>query len=124
MPSWPQRAIRTLLGRPRTKAIDDNLARADYNERLRTTYGNRAAIFDLAAAESTYPSGRRNLFRWNEREFAALIQRYSNDGRHLGPEGRRVVAAALLKFLVHQSERGANTSNASSSLESRISETA
>jgi hypothetical protein len=124
MPSWPQRAIRTLLGRPRAKAIDDNLARADYNERLRATYGDNAVIFDLAAAQSTYPSGRRNVYRWDKREFSALIPRYSNDGRHLGPHGRRRVAAALLQFLAHQGERLSTAGSARSSNGSTIAEPA
>jgi hypothetical protein len=112
MPSWPQRALRTLLAKPRTKAIDDNLARAEYNRRMRDLLGPDAAIFDLAAVESTTPSGRANVFRWQGREFRALLARYSDDGRHLGPLGRRVVASALVEFIAAQVRRRASVRDA------------
>src|SRR5262245_22134688 len=53
MPSWPQRFLRTLLGRAHTKIIDDNLARTAYNRKLRDALGVQAALFDIAATEST-----------------------------------------------------------------------
>jgi hypothetical protein len=98
MPPLHHRLLGTLLRR-HNRAADDNLARTEYNRRLIGLYAGREPVFDLAGAESVFPSGRQNRFTSDGREFRALVRRYSSDGRHLSEQGRRVVAAALLGFL-------------------------
>jgi hypothetical protein len=87
------------LLRRHNRAAHDNLARAEYNRMLVETYAGQQPVFDLAGIESTAPSGRANRFSLHGREFRALLPAYSSDGRHLSASGRRVVAAAFLRYL-------------------------
>jgi hypothetical protein len=76
-----------------------NVARSRFNALLRAEYAGKEAVFDLAAAESTYPDGRQASFDWKGASYPRLIAGYSYDGRHLNESGRRWVAAHLLRFL-------------------------
>lgn len=103
MPGMLHRMAGTLLRR-HNRAAHDNLARAEFNRKLRATYGGIDPIFDLATVEATAPSGRINRFSLRGRNFEALYPPYSSDGRHLSESGRQVVAAAFLKFLAQALE--------------------
>lgn len=98
MPRLWRRIVGTLLRR-HNRTARDNLARADFNRQLRSHFSGKAPLFDLAAVESQYPSGRTSRFTLDGREYEALVPSYSNDGRHLSERGRRVIAAAFLDFL-------------------------
>lgn len=98
MPSLLRRVLGTLRRR-HNRIAHDNLARAEYNRLLTQAYAGKAPLFDLAAIESTLPSGRRLHYQLQGREFSTLVPGYSSDGRHLSETGQRVVAAELLKFL-------------------------
>ncbi len=87
------------LRRRRNRIGHDNLARAEYNRLLLETYSGKEPVFDLAAAESTKPSGQALRYSLQGREFRGLYPGYSSDGRHLSGTGRRVVADRLLRFL-------------------------
>ncbi len=74
-----------------------NAKRTLFNVRLRETYGDR--VFDLAALESTRPTGERVTFGTEGRMSEALEPSYTDDGGHLNAAGRTFVAAGLLRFL-------------------------
>lgn len=83
--------IRELLGKPnRTKLA--NIKRCEFNERLRNTYADDP-LFDLAASESTYPDGNREIFTYQGKTCYGLIGAYTLDGGHLNELGRKYVAA-------------------------------
>jgi hypothetical protein len=76
----------------------DNVARERFNGLLREAYG-RDHLFDLAAAESTYPDGRRERVASSGTSTFSLVPSFSSDGAHLNPRGRQMVAAELIAFL-------------------------
>lgn len=89
--------IRERLGRVnRTKTA--NLARARFNAAVRTRWAGRP-LFDLAAAESTTPDGRREMFRMDGQAVESLHGAYTTDGGHLTPEAARHLAGAFLSAL-------------------------
>ena len=97
--SGPGVWVRELLGRPnRTKLA--NVARNDFNRRLRERYA-ADPIFDLAQAMSTYPDGRRETFKSNGAAYYSLVPAFSNDGGHLNAVGRTYAAAALVDSLAN-----------------------
>lgn len=98
MPGYLRRIVGSLRGR-RNRAAYDNLARAEYNRLLTQAYAGLEPVFDLAAVESTAPSGRALRHALRGSEFHTLVPAYSSDGRHLSETGRRVVASGLLGFL-------------------------
>ena len=72
--------------------------RSEFSDWLRRTYAS-APIFDLAAIESRTPAGEAVTFRLDGRSYRKLNASYSDDGQHLGRQGRRIVAAAFLDML-------------------------
>ncbi len=89
--------VREMLGRPnRTKLA--NVKRNEFNRRLRERYAGDP-IFDLAAAMSTYPDGRRESFKMNGEVQYSLVPAYTDDGGHLNPVGRTYAAAALVQSI-------------------------
>lgn len=90
--------IREMLGRENRSKIK-NIQRNRFNQLIRSTYGDQP-ILDLAAAESTYPDGRRHTFKYQGDEvYYALIEEYTNDGGHLNDTGKRKVAADFISSL-------------------------
>jgi len=89
--SGPGVWIRDILGRENKSKIK-NIQRNRFNQMIHATYGDQP-IFDLAAAESTYPDGRRRTFKHGgDKVYYALIEDYTDDGGHLNEPGRRKVA--------------------------------
>jgi hypothetical protein len=67
-----------------------------YNELLRATYGSSGRLFDLAAAEATYPDGRVSVIRHEGGTLPSLVSDYTDDGGHLnGRAAERIVARLL-----------------------------
>jgi hypothetical protein len=95
--------LRELLGRENKSKLD-NIRRNEYNELLRNTF-EKDKIFDLARAESTYPDGSRNLFKWDSKKYEHLIGEYASDGRHLNEKGSRWVASEMIKALSGVSDK-------------------
>jgi hypothetical protein len=94
----PKAWAKRVLGRP-LAGEEANVARSRFNALLRASYEGKEPVFDLAAAESTYPDGRQASFDWKGASYPRLIPAYSYDGRHLNEVGRQWVAAHLLRFL-------------------------
>ncbi len=88
--------LKKLLGRlPWEEA--DNIKRNVYNDMLRERF--KQSLFDLAAVESGIDDARKATFTENGRDYELLYRAYTNDGGHLNPVGRQVVAIELLRFL-------------------------
>lgn len=77
----------------------DNLAREQYNALVRAEYGETGRLVDIAAMESTTPSGSQVTGTIDEQTYAALYRGFTNDGGHLNELGQQVVAAGLLEVL-------------------------
>ena len=78
----------------------DNVKRNHYNALLRRAYQKKEPLFDIAAAESTYPDGKKSLFSYRGDKYESLVKMYSNDGGHLNDIGRKKVALHFLKMFV------------------------
>lgn len=89
--------IKALLGR--TTGRDANARRNEFNDLLRSFYGGKEPIFDVAEIESTRPDGSRSRFEWNGRGYYSLAPEYTEDGGHLNQLGRRVVARKFVATL-------------------------
>lgn len=85
-------------GKPTGRQL--NLIRHQYNELLRTTYGSREPLFDLASLEATQSNGEMKLVSYKGARFPALAQEWTYDGGHLNEAGRRRIAEAFLATLV------------------------
>jgi hypothetical protein len=78
-----------------TGSSQDNVAREQFSNLVRQTFGGTDAVFDLAKIESTRADGTSELFGG----VRALVSAYSSDGGHLNATGADVVARALISFL-------------------------
>lgn len=92
-PAW-RRIIKSLMGKE-----DNNIRRQQYNELIRKEYGTKEPLFDIAAAESTYPDGTRSSGEKNGTTYYSLVPLYTDDGGHLNEQGKKAVAAELIKVL-------------------------
>lgn len=86
---------RALFGRP-PSALVENDRREEFNELLRRVYHGTEPIFDLAALESTLPSGERVRHDLHGRAVAALAPAYTDDGGHLNASARVAIARRLI----------------------------
>ncbi len=77
----------------------DNIQRNALNAKLRGAFAAGGRLADIAAWESTYPSGLGHQVELGGDSYSALIPEYSADGSHLNTHGSRVVAARMLQFL-------------------------
>lgn len=77
----------------------ENVKRNLYNDKVRREYQGKEPLFDLAAAESTYPDGKREGFTKEGMRYYSLIPGYSSDEGHLNETGRKIVAARLIEYL-------------------------
>jgi hypothetical protein len=89
--------VRELLGRPNNSKLD-NVKRNQFNQLLRDNY-THSPIVDIAASESTYPSGKREAFKMDGQTYYSLIGEYTDDGGHLNEKGRAWVATAFVREL-------------------------
>jgi hypothetical protein len=95
-PGW-KKVLKRVLGRDESSDLL-NQKRQEFNELLRSRYGNEP-LFDLAAVESTYPDGSREEFTHNGATVYALIGALSDDGSHLNKAGRDAAARELVRVL-------------------------
>jgi hypothetical protein len=87
--------IREMLGRPNQSKLA-NIKRNEFNQLLKVTFPNDP-VFDLAASESTYPDGRRELFKKDGKTYYGMVGAYTDDGGHLNEVGRSYVAADFVR---------------------------
>jgi hypothetical protein len=86
-------------GKPTFFSNSHNVARNEYNILLLNHYGGKEPIFDIAGLESTYPTGKREIFSYDGNEYFAMVPEYTVDGGHLNEKGRQYIAEQLLIFL-------------------------
>jgi len=96
----PRAWVKRLIGRP-IGGYGGNIKRNLFNDLVREEYDKKEPIFDLAMIESTYPDGKRMLFKHKGKLYSSLIPEYTHDGRHLDEKGRKVVAEQLLILLAN-----------------------
>jgi hypothetical protein len=94
--------LKKLLGRGEPDKAA-NVKREAFNAHLREKYGR--LVYDLAALESTLQTGERATFEMDGRTAYALWPSYTDDGGHLNTTGRRIAAAALVRFLAGAAHR-------------------
>jgi hypothetical protein len=99
-PSWINKIKDMIKGR-KNYDTHDNLARNKYNELLFSKYSKKD-IFDLAAAESTYPDGNRESIVFEGKRCYFLISDYTDDGGHLNDKGKQVIAEKLINQLYNK----------------------
>jgi hypothetical protein len=96
--------VKELIGRE-PYGLADNLRREQYNELLRRAYEGREPVLDVARIESTTPDGRRFTVESGGKAVPAMVPAYTDDGGHLGPQGRRRVALELVSVLASVAPR-------------------
>jgi hypothetical protein len=79
---------------------DINIGRSELNARIRMEYGGSDPIFDLAAIESTSPTGEHVTSTYQGKKYTRMYPGYTTDGGHLNGDGKRVAAAGLLQTLL------------------------
>lgn len=92
--------VKKILGRS-VGGIEENIKREFLNERIRSEYGAKDPVFDLAKIESTLPDGSRASFTKDGRTYYSLAPQYTDDGGHLNEIGRKWVAEQLLILLAN-----------------------
>lgn len=98
IPRGPKSVVKRLFGKP-LWGYEQNLRRESYNERIRTTYGPRKRLIDVAEFEANFPDGTTEFFTWQGRKCRALAPTFTEDGGHLGTVGRVAVARGMLSWL-------------------------
>jgi hypothetical protein len=96
--SGPKAWVKKLLGRSPAGYLE-NRRREEFNDILRRHFGPDR-LFDLAAIEASSGIGEE------QSSPRSLDPRMTNDGGHLNPEGRRIVAAAFVRFLANAAAAG------------------
>jgi hypothetical protein len=87
--------VNGMLGRK-----DENVGRSELNARIRMEYVGSDPIFDLAAIESTSPTGEHVTSTYHGKKYSRMYAGYTTDGGHLNGDGKRVAAAGLLQTLL------------------------
>jgi len=95
--------FRGLIGKKKDSFFSSshNVVRNEYNRLLVNHYDGKEPIFDLARLESTDPSGQRETFSSDGKDYCALVPAYTEDGGHLNEQGRKYIAEQLLIFLAN-----------------------
>ncbi|HWR97494.1 MAG TPA: hypothetical protein VN317_03660 [Candidatus Methanoperedens sp.] len=104
--SGPRVWIKKIIGRP-IGGYADNIARNQFNMLMRSSYGRKETLFDLALLESTGKNGVRCTFDAGGATYEALCPEHTTDGGHLNQGGRRIIAGELLRHLASLARKGA-----------------
>jgi len=97
----PKAIVKKILGKPLNHARE-NVKRNAFSEKIRTELGGDFPIFDLAKVESTLPDGSTETFKYQDKYYPRLPQRYTRDQGHLNPNGAKIVAYNLIAFLTEE----------------------
>lgn len=95
----PVAALLVALAKRLLGKKDMNIGRSELNERIRKEYSGSDPIFDLAAIESTSPTGESVTFTYKGRNYPCMYPGYTSDGGDLNGEGKRIAAEGLLQLL-------------------------
>jgi hypothetical protein len=94
---WLVRLFQRLAGRPTADQL--NAKRAAFNALLRSAYGGRDPIFDLAGYQSTGPDGRRTWVMSGGRPTPYLAAAWAGPASRLNPAGQEAISEQFLAFL-------------------------
>lgn len=89
---WVKKAI----GRDDGLANENNVARERYNQMIRAEFSEPGELWDVAAMQSTTPSGERVAASEDGQTFYSLYDGYARDPGHLNEEGSIVAAHSFL----------------------------
>ncbi|MFO6451562.1 MULTISPECIES: hypothetical protein [unclassified Aeromicrobium] len=89
---WVKKAI----GRDDGLANQHNIAREQYNQLVRAEFTEPGELWDIAAMQSTTPSGDRVAAVEDGQTFYSLYDGYARDPGHLNEEGSVVAAESFL----------------------------
>lgn len=90
--------VKVMLGRG-LDHVGDNVAREQYNDLIRAEYGATGRLVDVAAMESTSPTGERVSGESNGVRHYALYEGYASDYGHLNEVGAQAVAEGMLDVI-------------------------
>lgn len=76
-----------------------NQIRQVYNERMRSTYGGKEPLFDIALYQSIGEDGRQQTVKFKGERVPVLASEWTYDGGHLNEAGRRRIGEAFLATL-------------------------
>jgi hypothetical protein len=102
--SGPKAWVRKMLGRA-AWGERENENRNAYSELVRTEYGGKGQVFDLAAIEAGGVAHPQR-FELGGKSLPMLASAFTDDGGHLNAKGGRAVAQELLRFLAKVPPRG------------------
>jgi lysophospholipase L1-like esterase len=74
---------------------EHNVPRERINQLLRAEYSQPGTLFDIAAVQSTAPSGERVAATYEGQQLYAMYDGYSSDPGHLNPDGAAVALEAM-----------------------------
>jgi hypothetical protein len=100
LPGMARTMAKRLLRRP--TVIDDNEARQDYNQLVRSHYEGREPVFDLALYEALDRNGNVTFARSDRGPIQFMERGKTTDGGHLNEIGKRFLGEQLLVFLAEQ----------------------
>lgn len=95
--SW-KATLKAFVGIDDQAGPADNVTRQRYNDLVRTEFGGRGELFDIAAVEATLdtkPAVRSDA----DQHYAVLNRALASDNGHLNGLGSRLVAAELVRVL-------------------------
>lgn len=98
--------FKRMLGKKDIWFYDGNIKRNELNRLILDEYSGREPVFDLAEVESTYPNGRREIFKEGSNIYYAMVPEFTEDAGHLNEEGRKRAAEQLLILLANLSKQG------------------
>lgn len=88
-----------LIGKEDIWFYDGNIKRNELNKLIINEYRGKEPIFDVADVESTYPDGRKEIFKDKGNIYYAMVPAYTKDAGHLNELGRKQAAEQLLLLL-------------------------
>lgn len=91
--------VKNMLGRAPNRLPMYNVAREEFNSRVRAEYGSTGRLFDIAAFVAADSSGTVTYRESDGGEYAAMDARLASDPGHLNPDGAAFIGSAFVAFL-------------------------
>lgn len=91
----PLGKLRALAGRGDSLGPEHNVVRERFNSLMRAEYSKPGELFDIAAVQSTSPTGKRVAGRYQGEFYYAMHKDYASDPGHLNAAGAATVTSAF-----------------------------
>ncbi|GAB3022527.1 hypothetical protein GCM10011376_28010 [Nocardioides flavus (ex Wang et al. 2016)] len=95
----PKGKLKALFGRGDRYGPEHNVLRQRFNSLVRAEFDEPGRLFDIAAVQSTDPSGERVAFSSRGETYYSLSDDYAKDPGHLNARGAQVAASAFIAVL-------------------------